>query len=73
MLRPSQKLNPSYGFLWWLNAAIRRFWWAAQHLPKLIARAPDDLVVAALGALGRKVYVWYLSLGIVATRIRRQQ
>lgn len=52
MLSPSQSLNPNYGYLWWLGSR-----WP---------EAPQG-TVAALGALGRKIYV-VPSLGLVATR-----
>lgn len=55
-LKPSQTLNESYGFLWWLNGqrgSIR----AGRHINRpLLPTAPDDLV-AGLGAMGRKCYV----------------
>lgn len=43
-LAPSQTMNPSYGYLWWLAGAIDQ------------PDVPDDLV-AALGALDQKIYV----------------
>ncbi|MEZ5365965.1 MAG: serine hydrolase [Bryobacterales bacterium] len=66
MLDSSQKLNPAYGYLWWLNGrpVVRA---AGTRQPTLIPSAPSDLV-AALGALGRKVYV-VPSLRLVVTRI----
>ena len=66
MLDSSQQLNPAYGYLWWLNGkkVVRA---GGNTAPALIPSAPQD-VVAALGALGRKVYV-SRSLGLVATRI----
>ena len=67
-LRPSQALNPSYGYLWWLNGQpeVAR---GDGRLTKgpLIPSAPVDLV-AALGAIDRKLYV-VPSLGLVATRL----
>jgi len=66
-LSPSQRLNRSYGFLWWLNGqksgvrAVRRV------EGPLIPAAPRDLF-AAFGALGRKCYV-VPSLGLVVTRL----
>lgn len=65
MLHPSQDLNPSYGYLWWLNGhpSLRP---NGTRAGKLVPSAPDDLV-AALGALGRKVYV-VPSLDLVVTR-----
>lgn len=59
MLTSSQPLNPSYGYLWWLNgkefslaagAAARR------RSGSLIPAAPADLV-AMQGALDRKLYL----------------
>ena len=68
MTQPSQKLNPSYGYLWWLNgqSQILR---AGRGLRSgsLLPDAPKDLV-AGLGALGRKVYV-VPSLHLVVTRL----
>jgi CubicO group peptidase (beta-lactamase class C family) len=65
MTTASQQLNPAYGYLWWLNAG-ERLSPAGGKGGKLAPAAPDDLV-AALGALGRKVYV-VRSLGLVVTR-----
>ena len=67
-LDSSQGLNPSYGYLWWLNGK------SAHVLPgppvrkrgELIPTAPDDLV-AALGAGDQKIYVCR-SLDLVVTR-----
>jgi len=57
-LQPSQEMNPSYGYLWWLNG--QRFVLLAnnKHRVKepLIPEAPDDLV-AALGARHRMACV----------------
>lgn len=65
MLSPSQQLNPAYGFLWWLNGhpVLRA---NGTRSATLIPGAPADLV-AALGALGRKVYV-VPSRNLVVTR-----
>ncbi len=52
---PSQKMNRSYGYLWWLNSRQR------------IKTAPAD-VYSANGALTRRLYVMP-SLGLVVTRI----
>lgn len=66
MHQSSQDLNPAYGYLWWLNG--KRFIRAnGAGGDNLNPYAPDDLV-AALGALGRKVYI-VPSVGLVVTRI----
>jgi CubicO group peptidase (beta-lactamase class C family) len=67
-LRPSQALNPSYGYLWWLNGQPEVARGAGGKVPgPLIPTAPPDLV-AALGAVDRKLYV-VPSLGLVVTRL----
>jgi CubicO group peptidase (beta-lactamase class C family) len=67
-LRPSQELNPSYGYLWWLNGQKEVARGAGKRTPgPLIPGAPADLV-AALGAGDRKLYV-VPSLGLVVTRL----
>ena len=68
-LAPSSPLNPAYGYLWWLNGHA---WHLAPRRPDrvdgwLIPDAPADLV-AALGALGRAVYV-VPSLELVVVRL----
>ncbi len=68
MLNSSQNLNPSYGYLWWLNGK------GSYKLPRLerrfstdlIPAAPDDLV-AALGKNDQKIYV-VPSLDMVVVR-----
>ena len=68
--RPSQQLNPAYGFLWWLNGQSFRLGagrGASRNDGALIASAPPDLV-AAQGALDRKVYV-VPSLDLAVTRL----
>jgi len=68
-LASSQQLNPSYGYLWWLNGQ------QSHVLPgppvrtpgPLVPDAPDDLV-AALGKDDQKIYVCR-SLDVVVTRI----
>lgn len=70
MLRPSQSLNPSYGYLWWLNgqefslAAGAR---ATRRDGVLISSAPADLT-AMQGALDRKLYL-VPSLNLIVTRL----
>jgi CubicO group peptidase (beta-lactamase class C family) len=67
-LKPSQKLNPSYGYLWWLNGQPEVARGAGDRVQgPLIPTAPSDLV-AALGAVDRKLYV-VPSLGLVVTRL----
>ena len=72
MSHPSQKMNPSYGYLWWLNGqSIVNA--GAGLQPKdgpLIKEAPDDLF-AAQGALQRKLYV-VPSMNLVITRLGNQ-
>ncbi len=53
MLKPSQKMNPSYGILWWLNG--QKYFLTHADPPIKIERqyipsAPSDLV-AALGLI----------------------
>lgn len=68
MVNPSQNLNPSYGYLWWLNGQER-------HIPPGMLRtiptdiapdAPDDLILAA-GAQGQFVSI-VPSLGLILIR-----
>jgi CubicO group peptidase (beta-lactamase class C family) len=68
-LSSSQELNPSYGYLWWLNGK------AAHVLPGPPVRSPGPLVpdapadlVAALGKDDQKIYV-SRSLDVVVTRV----
>ena len=64
----SQKMNPSYGYLWWLNgkkAIVRPA--AGRTNRSLLLQAPQDLY-AAQGAMGRKVYV-VPSLELVVVRL----
>ena len=54
---PSQKLNPSYGYLWWLNGGPFVARAAGANKPgRLLASAPADLF-AAQGKLNRRLYV----------------
>jgi CubicO group peptidase (beta-lactamase class C family) len=67
-LRPSQTLNPSYGYLWWLNGQSEVARGAGERAKgPLIPTAPPDLV-AALGAVDRKLYV-VPSLELVVARL----
>ena len=70
MLHPSQTLNPSYGYLWWLNGQEFTLG-AGPRAPRsdgsMIPSAPDDLV-AMQGAMDRKLYL-VPSLNLVVTRL----
>ena len=66
-LHPSQDLNPSYGYLWWLNGQPKVMRGRQLVDGPLIPTAPRDLV-AALGALQRKLYV-VPSQHLVVTRL----
>jgi CubicO group peptidase (beta-lactamase class C family) len=67
-LRPSQTLNPSYGYLWWLNGQPEVARGGGERVKgPLIPTAPPDLI-AALGAVDRKLYV-VPSLDLVVTRL----
>ena len=61
---PSQGMNPAYGLLWWLNGWPNG---VEREATIMIPSAPDDLY-AAVGALGRKLYV-VPSLNLVVTRL----
>ena len=64
---PSQDLNPAYGLLWWLNGLPMRAAPGVTTHAVLAPAAPGDLF-AALGALGRKLYV-VPSLDVVVVRL----
>lgn len=66
-LSPSQKMNPAYGYLWWLNGHEATLLGLRRDRGPLNPAAPDDLV-AALGALGRKCYV-VPSLDLIVVRL----
>lgn len=58
MIQPSQPMNPSYGYLWWLNGQ------GAYMVPGLQIKLPGDLIpqapadlIAALGKDDQKLYV----------------
>ena len=57
-LRPSQKMNPSYGYLWWLNGGSHSRDVRTGNIVAgpLFRESPDD-AVAAIGGLGRYVIV----------------
>ena len=70
MLSPSQDDNPSYGYLWWLNG--NEFTRSSlsdreRRDGQIMASAPPDLV-AALGAMDRKLYI-VPSLDLIITRL----
>ena len=68
MIRPSQDLNPSYGYLWWLNGQSNHI--LPGHFLSsegfLAPDAPADVIVAA-GAEGQLVSI-APSLGLVIVR-----
>ena len=67
MLESSQQLNPSYGYLWWLNG--KDGWVLPDDTPGsgfLIPNAPADMA-AALGYADKKIYV-IPSLHLVVVR-----
>ena len=68
MTTPSQALNRSYGYLWWLNGQSSYKLPGAQvTLPgPLVPAAPTDMI-AALGKNDQKIYV-VPSLGLVVVR-----
>ena len=54
---PSQKLNPSYGYLWWLNGGPFVASGSGRKRPgRLVSTAPKDMY-AAQGKLGRRLYL----------------
>ncbi len=59
MITPSQNLNESYGYLWWLNAGETHRLPQTQFLfpSRLIPSAPAE-ILAALGKNDQKIYVW---------------
>jgi CubicO group peptidase (beta-lactamase class C family) len=66
-VKPSQSLNPAYGFLWWLNGQPLPAKPETDQHSVLAPAAPADMF-AAMGALGRKVYV-VPSLALVVVRL----
>jgi CubicO group peptidase (beta-lactamase class C family) len=69
MLDSSQRGNPSYGWLWWLNGKPTYKLPGSNPAPirgPIIPNAPSDLA-AALGALDQKIYI-VPSLDLVVTR-----
>ncbi|GIV55124.1 MAG: serine hydrolase [Candidatus Kapaibacterium sp.] len=69
MLTPSQSLNPSYGYLWWLNGQRAFMLPRAQYVfpGPLMPHAPPDMV-AALGKNGQILNV-VPSRGVIVVRM----
>jgi len=70
MLKPSQKMNPSYGILWWLNG--QKYFLTHEDPPhkvegQYMPSAPSDLV-AAVGLFDRAVFI-VPSHDLVITRL----
>lgn len=66
-LSPSQSLNKSYGYLWWLNGQESAIRGRRKVNSPLNRHAPSDMV-AGMGALGRKCYV-VPSMDLVVVRL----
>jgi CubicO group peptidase (beta-lactamase class C family) len=68
MTTPSQSLNPSYGYLWWLNGQENHMFPLdpTVYEGSLVPSAPGDMFMA-LGANDQKIYV-VPSLDMVVTR-----
>ena len=68
-IRPSQEMNPAYGYLWWLNGQPVL---ADNELNYggLAPEAPSDMYVAQ-GALGRKLYI-VPSMNLIVVRLGAQ-
>ncbi|HEX8330847.1 MAG TPA: serine hydrolase [Hymenobacter sp.] len=68
MTTPSQALNRSYGYLWWLNGQSSHLLPTSQFtfLGSVVPTAPADMI-AALGKNDQKIYV-VPSLGLVVVR-----
>lgn len=69
MTATSQSLNPSYGYLWWLNGKGSHMLPQSQVVfpTDLVPAAPDE-VVMALGKNDQKLYLWKEE-GIVVVRL----
>ena len=68
-INTSQEMNPSYGYLWWLNgksSVVLPGPKRPQRDGSLIPHGPSD-VAAALGAMDKKIYV-SRSTDLVVTR-----
>lgn len=70
MLESSQSLNPSYGYLWWLNGKSHTVRAGRFREGPLNPNAPQEMV-AGLGALGRRLYV-VPNLDLVMVRLGDQ-
>ena len=57
-IRPSQNINPSYGFLWWLNGESQFMLPGSQEVfnGPLVPNAPEDMY-AAMGANEQRLYI----------------
>lgn len=69
MTRPSQSMNPAYGYLWWLNGSESHMRPLTRDVfsGPIVPSAPADLI-AALGADDKKIYV-VPSLDLVVVRL----
>ena len=69
MVNPSQSLNPSYGYLWWLNgqASLIPPGFAGSFPGPLVAAAPDDMY-SAIGMNGQILSI-VPSEGLVIVRM----
>lgn len=69
MTQSSQTINPSYGYLWWLNGKNKFMVPTLQTVffSSLVPEGPADMIMA-LGKEDKKIYV-IPSLGIVAVRL----
>lgn len=69
MVNPSQSLNPSYGYLWWLNGqdSLIPPGFAASFSGPLVAAAPQDMV-SAIGMNGQILSI-VPSAGLVVIRM----
>jgi len=58
MINTSQSINPSYGYLWWLNGKDSYIGTSSQEVftGNLIPNAPSDMY-SALGANDQKIYL----------------
>lgn len=69
MVNTSQSINPSYGYLWWLNGKAKHMLPQTQFVftGNMFPSAPLDMF-AALGKNDQKIYVWP-SQNIVVIRV----